>query len=65
MAAAIETATRAELVTLHDAIYKAEITLRQVVDGSHTPASPGRFTVAEVNAAVDAVEAAVTAVAAV
>lgn len=65
MAADIATATRAEVVALHTAIYKAEITLRQVVDGSATPAEPGRFDATAVDAALDAVETALAGVAAV
>lgn len=55
------TATRAELVTLSDAAYNLCIMLRQVKDGSGTPAEPGRFTAAEIDAQITAVSAAITA----
>ena len=55
------TATRAELNTLYDKVYKLEIMLRQVKDGSGTPAAPGRFTAAEIDAQITAVSAAITA----
>lgn len=55
------TATRAELNTLYDEVYQLEIMLRQVKDGSGTPAAPGRFTAAEVDTQITAVSAAITA----
>lgn len=56
------TATQAELRTAYEAVAKLEICLRQYHDGSATPTKPGRFTEAEVQAAVDAVQAALTAI---
>lgn len=56
------TATQAELRTAYDTVHKLEICLRQYADGSATPTKPGRFTEAEVQAAVDAVQAALTAI---
>ena len=56
------TATQAELVTLYEAAQKLEVCTRQYADGSATPTKPGRFTEAEVQAAVDAVQAASAAV---
>lgn len=56
------TATQAELVTLYDTAQKLEVCTRQYADGSATPTKVGRFTEAEVQAAVDAVQAACTAV---
>lgn len=55
------TATQAEFRTAYAAALKLEIALRQYADGSATPTKPGRFTEAEVQAAVDAVQAALTA----
>lgn len=56
------TATQAELRTLYNATAKLEVCLRQYADGSATPTKVGRFTEAEVQAAIDAVQAAATAV---
>lgn len=56
------TATQAELRTAYETVAKLEVCLRQYADGSATPVKPGRFTEAEVQAAVDAVQAALTAV---
>ena len=56
------TATQAELRTAYETVAKLEVHLRQYADGSATPVKPGRFTEAEVQAAVDAVQAALTAV---
>ena len=56
------TATQAELVTLYETAQKLEACTRQYADGSATPTKPGRFTEAEVQAAVDAVQAAANAV---
>ena len=55
-------ATQAELVTLYETAQKLEVCTRQYADGSATPTKPGRFTEAEVQAAVDAVQAASAAV---
>lgn len=55
------TATQAEFRTAYAATLKLEICLRQYDDGSATPAKPGRFTEAEVQAAVDACQAALAA----
>ena len=46
----IAAVTRAAATTLHDECVKLEIMLRQIKDGSFPPATPGRFTVAEINA---------------
>lgn len=56
------TATQTELRTAYDTVHKLAICLRQYADGSATPTKPGRFTEAEVQAAVDAVQAALTAI---
>ena len=56
------TVTQAELVTLHETAQKLEVCTREYAEGSATPTKPGRFTEAEVQAAVDAVQAACTAV---
>lgn len=56
------TATQAELRTAYTTVHKLEIALRQYSDGSATPTKPGRFTEAEVQAAVDAVQAALIAI---
>jgi hypothetical protein len=56
------TATQAELRTAYDTVHKLAICLRQYADGSATPTKPGRFTETEVQAAVDAVQAALTAI---
>ena len=55
------TATQAEFRTAYNEVYKLEIQLRQYADGSATPTKPGRFTEAEVQAGVDAVQAALAA----
>lgn len=55
------TATQTELRAAHTAVYKLEVLLRQYADGSATPTKPMRFTQAEVQAGVDAVQAALTA----
>lgn len=62
MSLATATATRAELVTLKTAVDNLAIMLRQVVDGSATPAAPGRFTVAQIDTAIGAVTTAISAV---
>lgn len=56
------TATQAELRTAYTTVHKLAIALRQYADGSATPTKPGRFTEAEVQAAVDAVQAALLAI---
>lgn len=56
------TATQAELRTAYGAVTNLEVCLRQYNDGSATPTKPGRFTEAEVQAAVDAVQAALAAI---
>jgi hypothetical protein len=63
MAADLSTASRAEVQTLYASVVKLEIALRQIVDGSGSPARPGRFTEAQVNTLADAVETALTAIA--
>ena len=55
------TATQVEFRTAFEAVTKLGICLRQYHDGSATPTKPGRFTEAEVQAAVDAVQAALAA----
>lgn len=55
------TATQAEFRTASEAVLKLSICLRQYHDGSATPTKPGRFTEAEVQAAVDTVQAALLA----
>lgn len=55
------TATQAEFRTAYNTVVKLEIALRQYYDGSATPTKPGRFTEAEVQAAIDAVQAATAA----
>ena len=55
------TATQVELRAAYEATQKLEVALRQYHDGSATPIKPGRFTEAEVQAAVDAVQAALAA----
>lgn len=64
MAADLSAATRSEVVALHRSVVKLEIALRQIVDGSGSPAAPGRFTEAQVNTLADAVETALGTVAA-
>lgn len=56
------TATQAELRTAYTTVAKLEIALRQYADGSATPTKPGRFSEADVQAAVDAAQAALLAV---
>lgn len=56
------TATQAELTTLWATAHNLAIATSQYADGSATPTKPGRFTEAEVQAAIDAVQAAATAV---
>jgi len=55
------TATQAEFATAYATTLKLEIALRQYADGSATPTKPGRFTEAEVQAYVDAAQAALAA----
>lgn len=55
------TATQAEFRAAFEAVLKLHICLRQYHEGSATPTKPGRFTEAEVQAAVDAVQAALLA----
>lgn len=56
------TATRAEVRTLYEAVYNLEIMLRQIVQGDAAPATPGRFTAAQVDTQISAVSAAITAI---
>lgn len=56
------TATQAELKALHDTAADLEIKTRQYADGSATKDKPGRFTEVEVQAAIDAAQAACAAV---
>lgn len=65
MSVASGTATTAELNTLFDACALLQIMLRQVKDGSGkggNPASPGRFTAAQIDTQITAVSNAITAV---
>ena len=55
------TATQAEFRTAYAAVSKLEVALRQYHDGSATPNKPGRFNEVEVQAAIDAVQAALAA----
>lgn len=55
------TATQAEFRTASDAVQKLSIQLQQYYQGSATPTKPGRFTEAEVQAGIDAVQAALAA----
>ena len=55
------TATQVEFRAAYDATVKLEIALRQYSDGSATPVKPGRFTEAEVQAYVDALQSALAA----
>lgn len=55
------TGTQAEFVTAYETVHKLEIMLRQYHDGSATPTKPGRFTETEVQAGIDAVQAALAA----
>jgi hypothetical protein len=62
MASIATAATRAEIVTLHKSVSILETMLRQVVDGSFpVPATPGRFTAAEIDTQITAVSNAITA----
>lgn len=61
MASIATAGTRPELVTLSDAAYNLHIMLRQVLDGSATPAAPGRFTAAQIDTQITALSAAITA----
>jgi hypothetical protein len=61
MASIATAATRAEIVTLYQSVVKLEIALRQIVDGSGTPALPGRFTAVECDTLITAVDNAITA----
>lgn len=55
------TATQAEFRTAYADAVKLSIALRQYADGSATPTKPGRFTEAQVQAYVDAVQASLAA----
>lgn len=61
MASIADAGTRPELVALYREVGKLEVMLRQVVDGSSSPTNPGRFTVAQIEAAITATQAAITA----
>lgn len=56
------TATRAELLTASTAMENLVIMLRQILDGSGNVTNPGRFTGAQIDTQIDAVQAALTAV---
>lgn len=63
MTVASGTATRPELVTLHDACYNLAIMLRQNKDGTGKPDGTNtRFTAAQIDTQIAAVSAAITAV---
>ena len=55
------TATQVEFTAAYKAAVQLEIALRQYADGSATPTKQGRFTEAEVQAFVDAAQAALLA----
>jgi len=55
------TATSAEFHTAWETVYKLAACLEMYSSGAATPTKPGRFTEAEVQAAVDACQAALTA----
>lgn len=59
------TATTAELVTLYDKVYELEVQLRAYKQGDATGGASGkdgRFTKAQIDTAITAVTAAITAV---
>ena len=62
MSLASGTDTTAELRTLHNAVLKLEVMLRQYNDGSATATKPGCFTETAIDAQITAVSAAITAV---
>lgn len=55
------TATQAEFRTAYEDCLKLEIALRQYHDGSATPTKPGRFTEAQVQAYIDALQVSLAA----
>lgn len=55
------TATAVEFRTASETVQKLNIMLQQYYQGSATATKPGRFTEAEVQAAIDAVQAALLA----
>lgn len=55
------TATQAELRTAYKTVSQLEVALRQYDDGSATPTKVGRFTEAQVQAYIDAAQAALAA----
>ncbi len=62
MSVATGTATRPELITLHDACYNLAIMLRQNKDGTGKPdGSNTRFTAAQIDTQITAVSAAIAA----
>lgn len=65
MSVASGTATTAELVTLYDTVYELEVELRAYKQGDATGGASGkdgRFTKAQIDTAITAVSAAITAV---
>lgn len=56
------TATQAEFRTAYDATVKLEKCLEMYANGSATKDKPGRFTEVEVQAAIDALQAALIAI---
>lgn len=61
MASIATAATRAELRTLYQAVVNTEIVLRQIYNGDRSNTDPGRFTVAQVDTQLTALQAALTA----
>ena len=57
MSLASGTDTTAELRTLYNAVLKLEVMLRPYDDGSATATKPGRFTEAEIDTQITAVNA--------
>jgi len=62
MSFASGTATRAEVITLKNAVAKLDIMLRGIAQGEGKPLFPGNYTAAQVDTQVTAVSAAITAV---
>ena len=62
MSLASGTDTTAEIRTLYNAVLKLEVMLSPYDNGSATATKPGRFTEADIDAQITAVNAAITAV---
>lgn len=56
------TATSAEFRTAYETVVKLEVALRSYAQGDANKDKPGRFTEVQVQAAIDAVQAALTAI---